>query len=153
MSGAVIGSLNSLPVQTHPRFTVSVCIDKLVICLVKTERALSPPVWKKLLGGVSRDHARAVAAACKADTRKVRTVIKDVIQSLAIRSASGKERNSGLRGYCERLLALVDEWRECVTRFEENEFQADSQLLQLTRTLMTICTSMKGQPIEALAAA
>lgn len=153
MSGATIGSLKSLPVETHPRFAVSVCIETLVICLSRTERALSPPIWKKFLGGVSRDHARAVAAACKADARKIRTTIKDVIYSLAVRSASGKERNSGLRGYCERLLALVDEWRDCATRFEENEFLADQKLLELTRTLMTICAAMKGTQIESLSAA
>ena len=92
MSAASVGSLKSLPVQTHPRFSVSVCIDRLIQCLLKTERALAPPVWKKLLGGVSRDHARAVAAACKADARIVRTAMRDIVTALSIRAVVGGDR-------------------------------------------------------------
>lgn len=151
MSAAGIGSLKSLPVQTHPRFAVSVCIDRLIQCLLKTERALDPPVWKKLLGGVSRDHARAVAAACKADARLVRSAMRDIVNALSFRAASGSERISGLRGYCEKVLALVDQWRDLATRFEENEFQADLRLLQMTRSLLTICMSLKGGRTELAA--
>lgn len=152
MSAASVGSLKSLPIQTHPRFSVSVCIDRLVACLVRTEKALDPPVWKKMLGGVSRDHARAVTATCKAEARIVRAAIRDIINQLSIRAVSNSERNSGLRGYCEKVLGLVDEWRDFATRFEENEFKADSRLLQTTRILLTICTSMKGVRTELAAA-
>jgi hypothetical protein len=151
MSTAGVGSLKSLPVQTHPRFSVSVCIERLVQCLVKTEKALAPPVWKKMLGGVSRDHARAVAAACKADARIVRTAIRDIINSLSMRAVSSSERNSGLKGYCEKILYLVDTWRDLATRFEENEFQADIRLLETTRTLLTICMSIRGGRTELAA--
>ncbi|NTF17049.1 hypothetical protein G6L37_01225 [Agrobacterium rubi] len=151
MSAAGVGSLKSLPVQTHPRFSVSVCIERLVQCLLKTERALDPPIWKKVFGGVSRDHARAVAAACKADARIVRTAIRDIIASLGFRAVSSSERNSGLRGYCEKVLGLVDEWRDLATRFEENEFQSDERLLHTTRTLLTICMAMRGARTELAA--
>ena len=151
MSAAGGGSLKSLPVQTHPRFSVSVCIERLVQCLIKTEKALDPPIWKKMLGGVSRDHARAVAAACKADTRIVRSAIRDIIASLGLRALSSSERNAGLRGYCEKVLGLVDEWRDLATRFEENEYQSDAKLLETTRTLLTICMSMRGARTELAA--
>jgi hypothetical protein len=152
MSAGSVGSLKSLPVQTHPRFSVSVCVERLIQCLLKTERALAPPVWKKLLGGVSRDHARAVAAACKADARIVRSAMRDIVTALSIKAVSSTDRISGLRGYCEKVLALVDQWRDLATRFEENEFQSDSRLLQTTRTLLTICMSLKGGRTELAAA-
>lgn len=138
-----VGPLKSLPVHTHPRFAASICIDRLTACLVRAERALRPPVWRKMLGGVSRDHARAVAASCKADSRRIRSVIRDLIYALATRAAENNERNSALKGYFERLLALLDEWRDWLRRFEENEFQADGRLLDVTRTMLTLCSMMK----------
>src|SRR5699024_9179592 len=110
----------------------------------RVERALRPPVWRKLLGGVSRDHARAVAASCKADSRKIRTSVRDLIHALATRAIELNERNSALKGYFERLIALLDEWRDWLRRFEENEFQSDVRLLAVTKTMMTLCAAIKG---------
>jgi hypothetical protein len=138
-----VGPLKSLPVQTHPRFAATICIERLTACLVRAERALRPPVWRKILGGVSRDHARAVAASCKADSRKIRMAIRDLIQALATRAMELNERNSALKGYFERLLALLDEWRDWLRRFEENEFQADGHLLAVTRNMLTLCSTIK----------
>lgn len=151
MIASGVGSLKALPVETHPRFSVSVCVDRLSKCLIKTEEALDPPFWKKMLGGVSRDHARAVAATCKADARVIRTAIRDIIADLGFRAVSGAERNAGLRGYCEKVLTLVDEWRDLATRFEENEYQADILLLDKTRVLLTICIAMRGVKTELAA--
>lgn len=138
-----VGPLKSLPVQTHPRFAATICIDRLTSCLTRTERALSPPMWRKLLGGVSRDHARAVAASCKADSRKIRAVVRDLIQALAVRAQELNERNGALKGYFERLLTLLDEWREWLRRFEENEYQADGRLLHITREMLVLCQTMR----------
>jgi hypothetical protein len=152
MGAASVGSLKSLPVQTHPRFSVSVCVERLIQCLVRTEQVLAPPVWKKLLGGANRDHARAVAAACKAEARIVRSAMKEIVTTLSIKAIAGGERISGLRGYCEKVLTLVDEWRDLATRFEENEFKSDERLLQSTRKLLTICSSLKSGKTELAAA-
>lgn len=138
-----VGPLRSLPVQTHPRFAARICIDGLTACLSKVERALRPPLWRKLFGGVSRDHARAVAASCKADSRRIRTAIRDLINALADRAVELNERNSALKGYLERLSALLDDWRNWLRRFEENEFQSDLNLLAVTGTMMTLCSSIR----------
>jgi hypothetical protein len=69
--------------------------------------------------------------------------IRDLIQALATRAMELNERNSALKGYFERLLALLDEWRDWLRRFEENEFQADGHLLAVTRNMLTLCSTIK----------
>ena len=141
MGGA--GSLKALPIHSHPRHSVVVVAARILSCMERTEAALSPPFWRRLLGGVSRDHARSVAAACRTDVRLVRAAVKEIVEVLSRKSAEGGDRFSGLKGYCEKVLFLLDRWRDYATRFEENEYMADERLLETTRSLQTICSSMR----------
>ncbi len=141
MGEAVTATLKSLPVQTNPGYAVRLSLDRLLVSIARTEKALAPSVWKKLLGGTSKDHARGIVAACMEEARAVRGVIS---QARHAATSSSDGRGGALLGSIDRIIQALDQWRDSALEFEEAVFGADQKLLLRTRKLQMLCKDLKN---------
>lgn len=131
-------ALSSLPVQSNPAYAVKAALDKLQSSIGRSEKALAPSFLKRLLGGVSRDNARAVVAASLEDTRVIRSVMSEA-RIVAIHTDA-----KALLGSVDRVVKAIDQWRETALEFDSAVYGSDDRLLQRTRKLATLCTDLRN---------
>lgn len=131
-------ALSALPVHTNPAYAVKTALEKLQSTIHRTEKALAPSFWRRLLGGTSRDHARAVVAASLEDTRVIRTVMSEA------RATAVQTDSKALLGTVDRAVKAVDSWRDTALEFEGAVFGSDDRLLQRTRKLLTLCADLRS---------
>lgn len=141
MGEAVTATLKSLPVHTNPGYAVRISLDRLHESVMRTEKALAPSFWKKLLGGTTKDHARGVVASCMEDARAVRSVISEAKQSAV---SAADDRGRALHGSVDRVIKAMDQWRDAAVEFEEAVFGSDDALLLRTRKLLVLCSDLKN---------
>lgn len=114
-------SLSSLPIRTRPCYSMAICVPKLTEVVSAIEAVLYPPFWRKMLGGISKDHARAVIAALEEDLGALQKVINNArlsAEAIASGGEAGAMRNmSALAGYCARLSESIKEWRKAADEF------------------------------------
>lgn len=139
MSSASAIALHKLPVQSRPGYSARIALDKLNATANRVEKILAPKFWRKLLGGTSKDHARAVVAACGEESKAIRMIFQE-----AKNNARNKGTNSAMDGSLERVIKLMDQWRDIGLQFEEAEFGSDQLLLTTTRRLITLCNDLKN---------
>lgn len=136
MSSASAIALHKLPVQSRPGYSARIALDKLNATASRVESILAPKFWKKMLGGASKDHARAVVAACGEETKALRVIFQE--------AKKNAHNNAAIDGSLERVIKLMDQWRDIGLQFEEAEFGADQRLLATTRRLITLCNDLKN---------
>lgn len=134
-------SLRLLPVQSNPAYAVKVTLDLLNVAVSRTDKALAPSFWRKLLGGTSRDHARAVVAASMEEARAIRGVLTESRQ-IAARMDGGTAK--ALLGSIDRVIKALDHWREAALDFEEAIFGSDEILVTRTRKLLVLCSDLRN---------
>jgi len=132
-------ALHMLPVQTRPGYSARIALDKLNATASRVESILAPKFWRKFLGGTSKDHARAVVAACGEESKAIRVIFQE-----AKKHARNNGANPAIDGSLERVIKLMDQWRDVGLEFEEAEFGADQKLLSTTRRLITLCNDLKN---------
>jgi|SRR5690606_7005334 len=134
-------ALQMLPVQSRPGYAASIALDRLSAVAKRVEKVLAPSFYKRLLKGSSgnKDHARAVVAACAEEVKAIRMVLQE-----AMLHANHSRTNPAAAGSLERVIKLVDEWKDISLEFEEAAFGADQLLLATTRRLMTLCSDLKN---------
>lgn len=150
-----ITSLTALPWKSRPAYSLALCVTELAEIIEDVAHKLRPSFIRRLLGGVSRDHARAVTATVNGDVAaivKIVTKIQDAAMDLAL-SNDKSARNDGnaLFGYCERVTAECIKWREDASEFEANIFGSDKRLLERSTKVSTIMSALT-RPLEAIAA-
>jgi hypothetical protein len=128
-----------LPVQSRPGYSAGIALDRLNITVRRVEKILAPRLWRKLLGAASKDHARAVVAACNEESKAIRIIFQEAKKHARISGA-----NPAIDGSLERVIKLMDQWREVGLEFEEAEFGSDQRLLSTTRRLITLCNDLKN---------
>lgn len=131
-------ALGSLPFQPDAAFAVKAALGRLQSSIHNSEKALAPSFLRRLVGGVSRDHARAVVAASLEDTRVVRSTISE------IRTAAMHGNAKALVGSVDRVIKALDLWRETALEFDGAVFGSDDRLLQRTRKLLTLCADLRN---------
>lgn len=141
MGEVVAASLRSLPVSTNPGYAVKIALERLHHAVARTEQAISPSFWKKMLGGTSKDHARGVVAVSLEDARSIRGVISDARHSAF---AASDRSSKALLGSVDRVLKALDQWRDAALEFEEAIYGSDEILLMRTRKLMVLCSDLKN---------
>jgi len=134
-----LDALNRLPVDSRPDLAARATLQVLSVSIGKACKVLAPPVWKRALGGITKDQARAVVAVCLEETRACRNTITDIRKSARL-----KPEYEALVGSCERLLALLDQWRNTALEFEEAVYGSDTILLGLSRRLLRLCSEIKS---------
>lgn len=137
-SGSAI-ALYALPIQTRPGYSARIALDKLNSTAQRVESILAPKFWTKLFGGSSNDHARAVVAACGEESKALRAIFQE-----AKRHAPNAGSNPSIDGSLERIIALLDKWRDTCLEFEEADFGSDQRLLAITRKLIKLCIELKN---------
>ena len=142
MTNDKIALLSTLPITTRPGYSLDICLSKMQAIVARAHKNIRPSFFRRLMGGVSKDHARSVVATCNADlTAAVRVTvqIQNVCKSLA---ASGDERSrhrgSALAGYCERLMSSALEWSGTANDFEANVYGSERELIDQCQRLARI---------------
>lgn len=138
MGEAGTASLRSLPVQANPAFAVKASLDRLITAVSRAEKALSPSFWRRLLGGIDRDHARAVVAASMEEARAIRGILSDA------RQAAFRTDAKALLGSIDRILRSLDLWREAAIEFDEAVYGSDEKLIGRTRKLLVLCSDLRS---------
>lgn len=137
-----IALLSNLPLRTRPGFSLDACLSKMASVIAKAYRNIKPPFYRRLMGGVSKDHARAVVATCHADLTAILRVTMQIQNVCKAMAASGDEatRHAGnaLSGYCQRLIGASHDWSAKASDFEANIFGSEKELLEQCQRLTRI---------------
>lgn len=126
-------TLSKLPVRTRPAYSLRVLLVEVGKIRARVDAALEPSIFRRLLGGVSKDHARSVVAAGNADlaaaSRAARR-IQVAADEMALAARDGEDGRIGavISGYCERLLKTMLDWASVATDFESNVFGSGPRL-------------------------
>lgn len=145
--------LSSLPLQAKPGYSLDICLDKMQVIVARAHANIRPPFLRRLFGGVSRDHARSVIAACNEDLTTALRVTKQI--QLASKSLSNssdertRQRGNALVGYCERLIVASNDWRSAAKEFESNIFGSDRDLAEQCERLSKIQQTI-AKPVSGL---
>ncbi|MCZ7860723.1 hypothetical protein O9X98_04835 [Agrobacterium salinitolerans] len=137
-----IALLSNLPLRTRPGFSLDACLSKMNSVITRAHRNIKPPFFRRLMGGVSKDHARAVVATCHADLTAILRVtlqIQNVCKAMST-SADEATRHAGnaLSGYCQRLIGAAHDWSSKASDFEANVFGSEKELLEQCRKLIRL---------------
>lgn len=132
-------ALHMLPVQSRPGYSARIALDRLNVTASRVEKILAPKFWRKLLGAVSNDHARAVVAASGEESKAIRIIFLE-----AKKHARNSSSNPAIDGSLERVIKLMDQWRDIGLDFEEAEFGSEQKLLSTTRRLIALCNDLKN---------
>lgn len=142
MTDDKIALLNTLPLTTRPGYCLDICLDKMQTILARARKNIQPSFFRKLLGGVSKDHARSVVATCNADlvaTVRVILRIQNVCKAMAMSDDDrARHRANALAGYCERLMSAAQEWSGAANEFEANVFGSQRELAEQCNRLARI---------------
>lgn len=138
--------LSALPIRSRPGYALSVCLDKMQTIVERAQKSLKPPFLRRLLGGVSKDHARAVVATCNADLSAVMRVTKQIQTSA---NALGGPKGKAISGYCERLMKTSLEWSNKATDFESNIYGSLKELAECTARLAKVQETLE-KPVSQL---
>jgi hypothetical protein len=145
--------LSSLPIRTRPGYSMGMCMPKIHDVVTKIEKVLDPPFWRKMLGGVSKDHARAMVAALEEDLGallKVTNNAKLAAEALSTQEEDGARRNvAALAGYCARLAAAIQEWRKAAVEYCAATYGSRKVIEDRTISLARTCETI-GKAIESL---
>lgn len=134
-------AIRSLPTRTRPAEAARVCLDRLHSVARSTESTLSPSVWKRFMGGASKDHKRAVVASSMEETRMLRSLLSET-RTVAFSSPDGSL--SALLGSIDRIIKAMDAWRDAAVEFQEAAFGSEEELLRLTRKLSALCADLRN---------
>jgi hypothetical protein len=137
-----IALLSNLPLRTRPGFSLDACLSKMNSVTTRAYKNVKPPLYRRLMGGVSKDHARAVVATCHADLTAILRVTSQ-IQNISKNMASSEDeatRHAGnaLVGYCQRLIGATHDWSKKASDFEANIFGSDKELLEQCQRLLKL---------------
>ena len=137
-----IALLSNLPLRTRPGFSLDACLSKMNSVITRAYKNVKPPFFRRLMGGVSKDHARAVVATCHADLTAILRVTLQIQNVSKAMSTSGDEatRHAGkaLSGYCQRLIGAAHDWSSKASDFEANVFGSEKELLEQCHKLIKL---------------
>lgn len=137
-----IALLSNLPLRTRPGFSLDACLSKMSSVITRAHRNINPPFFRRLMGGVSKDHARSVVATCHADLAAILRVTVQIQNVSKVMSTSGDEatRHAGnaLSGYCQRLIEAARAWSKKASDFEANVFGSEKELLEQCQKLIRL---------------
>lgn len=136
-----VEALNRLPIDLRPDVAANGVLELLVSTLKRTCTALSPPLWKKLFGGITKDEARAIIATCFEEIRACKQTILDILRRTRTDTA-----HESLSGSCERLLNHIDNWCNAALSFEDAEYGSEAELLDHSRRTLNLCHDLKAAP-------
>lgn len=141
--------LSGLPLSARPGFSLEACFSRMHAVITRAHRNISPPLFRRLMGGISKDHARAIVATCHADIAAiVRTAnqIQNVCSGMSD-SADEKTRHRGkaLGGICHRLITASREWSTAASEFEANIFGSDKSLVEACLRLLKLHDTLEKQ--------
>jgi len=144
-----------------PGQSVWAAVDRMAKAASRVEGALRPSLLKRVFGGGNREYARAVVAATYEESSGVRRALVDAISAAnreaagldalaerggegadAARSASAKAM--AVVGTCERILAVVDRWREASLAQQEGIIGSDDRLLSVSGRMRTLAREIKN---------
>jgi hypothetical protein len=134
-----IALLSNLPLRTRPGFSLDACLSKMKTVMTRAHRSIAPPFFRRLMGGVTKDHARAVVATCHADLAAILRVtfqIQNVCKGMATSDDDATRRaGNALAGYCQRLIDTSHDWSKRALDFEANIFGSDRELIEQCQRL------------------
>lgn len=137
---AILNPISSLPVETHPGYSVRKAMESFAKSASRLQPVLEPSFLRKMLGGMNSDYARSVSATCNENARLVRGVLQAAsavaMQMEMTGSQSERDRGRVLAGTCRRIIERLDEWRATATDFESNNHGSKKRLIDLTKRLM-----------------
>lgn len=141
MSGNSLLALSSLPVDTHPGYSVRVAMAELSTSANNLQKVLEPSFFRRLLGGTNKDYARGICAVSSERARIVRGIVQDVARAASNFSMTGgtqeRDKWKSISGTCTRILEHIDEWRRMAADFEANTLGSHSALVDVNKRLMT----------------
>nr|WP_250807114.1 hypothetical protein [Neorhizobium tomejilense] len=153
MTDDKITLLSSLPLQAKPGYSLDICLRKMQAIVARAYRNIRPPFFRRLMGGVSKDHARSVVATCNADLTSALRVTKQIQLASKMIANTGDERSrhraAALAGYCERLISASNDWRNRANDFEANVFGSERELLEQCQRLSRLQETL-AKPIAGL---
>lgn len=151
----VIGTaISQLPGQA-----VWAAIDRMATAAGRVEAALQPSFIRRLMGGVNREHCRAIVAASLEESGAVRRVLVDasrlareqseelskgdvaVSREVPRRSTSNAE---AMLGTCERMRSIVDRWRSAAADHQEGIIGSTESLLSVTRRIQALAREINS---------
>ncbi|MBY3155463.1 hypothetical protein HFO56_24355 [Rhizobium laguerreae] len=148
-----IALLINLPLRTRPGFSLDACLSKIGSIIERAHRNIDPPFYRRLMGGVSKDHARAVVATCHADLTAILRVTLQIQNICKDMASSGDEatRHAGnaLAGYCQRLIVATHDWSARASDFEANIFGSEKALLEQCQRLTRLHETL-AKPVDNL---
>lgn len=137
MTGTVGIALHTLPVESNPEYSAKITLETLRKVIIRAERTLAPSIIRRLLGGNSRDHARAVIAAANEEIKAIKHTL------FGVKNRMARHGQTALGGSIERLLKLIDQWREVAIEFEEATYGSDEKLLMTTRRVLVLANDLR----------
>jgi hypothetical protein len=153
MTNDKIALISTLPISERPGYSLSICLEKTKSILDRTNKCLKPSFLKRLMGGISKDHARAVVASCNTDLAMVVRVASQIrrVGDTHAMDGTGKAVNFGkaLSGYSDRLITNAMEWATKAKSFESAEFGSQSQLLEQSEKFSKLVEFLES-PIATL---
>lgn len=153
MTDDKIALLSTLPLTTRPGYCLDICLGKMQTILARAQKNIRPGLMRRLMGGVSKDHARSIVATSNADIQAtIRVVgrIQNVCKTISIEAEDrSRHRANALAGYCERLMAAAQEWSGTANDFEANIFGSERELLEQCHRLAKIQDNL-ARPISNL---
>jgi hypothetical protein len=143
-----------------PGHTVWVAVDRMTEAAKRVESVLAPSFIKKIMGGGSREAARAVVAAAYEESGVVKRTLIDMSEA-AIKQAFGLEaiadagkdgsaaaqqassQARAMAGTCDRFRVIVDRWRDAAIGHQENHVGSAEQLLSVSKRFQALAKEIR----------
>lgn len=149
-----IAPLSNLPLRTRPGYSLNVCLSRMHASVSRAHKSIKPPFFRRLMGGMSKDHARSVVATCHADLiaiYRITVQIQSVCKAMAnAADESTRHRGNALAGFCERILSTTHDWSSKATDFEANLFGSEKGMLEQCQRLLRLQETL-AKPVANLA--
>jgi len=146
--------LSTLPIRARPGYSLGVCLSGLRNGVARVHKSIRPPFYMRLLGGVSKDHARSVVATCNEDMAallRATKQIQTICHSMSAQAESEeRHRANALAGYCQRIISAVIDWTGSADDFQANIFGSERELVDQCRRAGRVFDNLV-KPVEKLA--
>lgn len=119
-------------------------ISRIHIAVLRTEKTLKPSFLKSLMGETNRDKERTVVSDALEQTRLGRKHLSNFSQQCEDLGRSGGTdyaKYEALSGLIRRVIKRIDDWRDWAFKFEDNEIDSRSMLLEKSSRISKLLQS------------